>query len=106
VQSEPVTHGPMLRQARASSRSLSTHDAQGVFANTGPHPTGPPRGRVTTRFSAEVVPSRMFFSGSRRASLDREGVGTASGRDLVFEVNGKQKKGSRRDLGTASGPIR
>jgi hypothetical protein len=92
VQSEPVTHGPMLRQARASSRSLSTHDVQGVFANAGPHPTGPPRRRVTTRFSAEVVPPRMFFSGSRRAFFNREGVGTASRRDLVFEVNGKQRK--------------
>ena len=36
VQSEPVTHGAMLRQALASSRSLSTPDALGVFANAGP----------------------------------------------------------------------
>ena len=35
----------------------------------------------------EAVPSRMFFWGSRRASLDREGVGTDSEPDLVFEVD-------------------
>ena len=66
----------MLRQARASSRSLSTHDAQGVFANAGPR--GAPRTSVAslkkgrTRYEGESSRS----TGPASFAISTETVGS------------------------------